>query len=410
MTEGPLIGLRVLELGQIIAGTYGGMLLADLGADVIKVEPPGGDLGRNPDQATVEGYSAIHLTMNRGKRSIAIDLKRDAGRTAFYDLVRKSDVVVDNFRPDVLARLHIDYATLSQLNPRIICCSVSGFGTKGPDRNLRSFDLIQQAMSGHMSLTGAPGGPPARDGIPLADLSGAIFSVPAILAAVIQRQSTGRGQRIELSMMETMTFLLTYDATVYLNTGYVPHAWGSAHAYAVPWQGFATADGWIVVATREERLWGKFCRAIQHAELVDDPRYARNVDRVVNRESLVSMLEKVLLGRTTSEWLAIFRREEVPAGPVNTLAEALSHPTLGLNDGIVEVQLPNRGTARMLANPIRLGETAFRAYGPAPNLGQHTRAILRDLAEYDESKVAGLLADSVVFEHIGREHPDASFS
>jgi len=410
MTGGPLTGLLVLELGQIIAGTYGGMLLADLGADVIKVEPPGGDLGRNPDQATVGRHSAIHLTMNRGKRSVAIDLKRDQGRTVFYDLVRHADVVVDNFRPGVVERLRIDYPTLSEINPRIICCSVSGFGTKGPDRDLRSFDLIQQAMSGHMSITGEPSGPPAREGIPLADLSGALFSVPAILAAVIERDRSGRGQRIELSMMETMTFLLTYDATVFLNTGYVPRAWGSAHAYAVPWQAFKTADGWIVVATREERLWRRFTAAVGCPELADDSLYATNVARVANRELLIPLLERVLIQRTTSEWLEIFRHEEVPAGPVNTVAEALDHPTLVLNHGIVEVPLPDMGTAQMLANPIRFGDTVVDGYGPAPNLGEHTRAVLRDLAGYDESAVVRLLAESVVFDHLPEEEVDASLS
>lgn len=400
----PLSGIRVLELGQIIAGTYGGMILADLGAEVIKVEAPRGDLGRNPDQATVGGVSAIHLTMNRGKKSIAIDLKKEAGIAAFHDMVRNSDIVIDNFRPGVVERMRVDYDTLSRINPRIICCSVSGFGQRGPDRDSRSFDLIHQGMTGHMSITGAPGGPPAREGVPLADLGGAVFSVPAVLAAVIQRERTGRGQFVELSMFETMTFLLSYDATMYLNTGAVPHAWGSAHAYAVPWQGFQTADGWVVVATREESLWSRFCRVIELPELAGDPRFALNRDRVANRDQLVPILEERIRERTTDDWLQRFRDGEVPAGPVNTVAEALDHPTLAANGGIVDVPVEPLGSVRMLANPIRFANDPAPAYTGAPQLGeQRVDPIVG---------VPGHVAQNgaVVFEHGGAGSPHASVS
>jgi crotonobetainyl-CoA:carnitine CoA-transferase CaiB-like acyl-CoA transferase len=406
----PLSGIRVLELGQIIAGTYGGMILADLGAEVIKVEPPRGDLGRNPDQATVGGVSAIHLTMNRGKKSIAIDLKKPAGLAAFHDLVRNSDVVIDNFRPGVVERIQVDYATLSRINPRIICCSVSGFGQRGPDRDSRSFDLIHQGMTGHMSVTGEPGGPPAREGVPLADLGGAIFSVPAVLAAVIDRERTGRGQFVELSMFQTMTFLLSYDATMYLNTGAVPHAWGSAHAYAVPWQAFQTADGWVVVATREESLWRRFCAVIELPELADDPRFALNRDRVANREQLVPILEMRIREGTSDDWLRRFHEGEVPAGPVNTVAEALDHPTLAATGGIVDVPVEPLGSIRMLANPIRFANDPDPAYTGAPLLGEHSRSVLRDVAGYPDARVDALLAGDVVFEHAGGGSPHASVS
>ncbi|MFI5313091.1 MAG: CaiB/BaiF CoA transferase family protein [Candidatus Dormibacteria bacterium] len=395
----PLSGIRVLELGQIIAGTYGGMILADLGAEVIKVEPPRGDLGRNPDQATVGGISAIHLTMNRGKKSIAIDLKKPAGIAAFHDLVRNSDVVIDNFRPGVVERMQADYATLSAINPRIICCSVTGFGRSGPDRDVRSFDLIHQGMTGHMSITGSPGGPPAREGVPLADLGGAVFSVPAVLAAVIERERTGHGQLVELSMFQTMAFLLSYDATMYLNTGAVPHAWGSAHAYAVPWQAFETADGWLVVATREESLWRRFCATIDLPALVDDPRFASNRERVANREVLVPILEEKLRECGTEEWLDRFRAGQVPAGPVNSVAGALDHPTLATNNGIVDVPMDPLGSVRMVANPIRFADHPDPAYVGAPHLGEHTQKILREVAGYTEERVAELLTDAVVFDN-----------
>ncbi len=255
-----------------------------------------------------------------------IDLKHERGLEVFYDLVRRSDVVVDNFRPGVLERMRADYATLAKVNPRIVCCSITGFGGKGPNRDLPSFDVIHQAMSGHMSITGEPGGKPVRVGVPLADLGVALFAVQGILATLLEREKTGLGQRVELSMFESMTFLLGYDATIYLNTGRVRHAWGTTHAHHVPWQVFETSDGWLVVATREEVFWQSFCEAIDRPDLADDPRFARNRDRVANRDELVEILQACLRVRPTADWLAAFRAKQVPSAPVNNFAQALAEP------------------------------------------------------------------------------------
>jgi crotonobetainyl-CoA:carnitine CoA-transferase CaiB-like acyl-CoA transferase len=388
--------IRILELGQVIAGTYGDMILADLGADVIKVESPKGDLGRNPHIAYLKGESAIYITMNRGKKSVVVDLKQEQGLEVFYDLVRQSDVVVDNFRPGVVERMRVDYQTLASINPRVVCCSITGFGSKGPNRDTPSFDLIHQAMSGHLSITGEPGGKPVRVGVPLADLGAAMFAVQGILAALVARERTGRGQRIELSMFEAMTFLLTYDATMYLNTGVVPRGWGTGHAYHVPWQAFETSDGWLVVATREEVFWHKFCATIGRPELAEDARYAKNLDRLEHRQELVPLLEARLRERTTADWLAAFREAQVPAAPVNDLAQALADPTLAENNGLVDVQYPPLGSVRMLANPIRLSDTSAETYGPPPLLGEHTRQVLADVAGYSADRIEALERKRVV--------------
>ena len=283
----PLEGVRILELGQIIAGTYGCQVLSDLGAEVIKIETPDGDLGRIPSVAPYRGTSGLFLTFNRNKQSVVINLKSEAGRQLFYDLVKISDVVLDNFRPGVLERLQIDYATLSKINPRIIQCSVTGFGGAGAYKDLPALDLNIQAISGHMAVTGEPGRPPVRVGIPLADISGGIYSSKGILAALFDRERTGKGRRIEISMFDTMLHLMTYMGTMWLTNGEVPKPPGSAHDYSVPWQAFATTDGYIVVATRQEIFWRKLCSVLDHPDLAGDARFADNPSRVKNRQVLV---------------------------------------------------------------------------------------------------------------------------
>src|SRR5918993_280442 len=279
----PLRGVRILELGQIIAGTYGGQVLSDLGADVIKIESPEGDLGRNPSVAPYRGLSGLFLTFNRNKKSVVIDLKNPAGLNVFYDLVRVCDVVVDNFRAGVLDRLKIGYATLRQINPRLIQCSVTGFGSTGEYKDYPALDIIVQAMSGHMAITGEPERPPVRVGIPLADLSGGIFACKGILAALFDRERSGRGRQVELSMYDSMLNLLSYMGTMWLTNGELPTPPGSSHDYTVPWQAFQTSDGYVVVATRQEVFWRRLCEAMEAPELADDPRFATNALRCENR-------------------------------------------------------------------------------------------------------------------------------
>jgi len=386
----PLEGVRILELGQVIAGTYGSQVLSDLGAEVIKVETPEGDLGRNPSVAPYRGLSGLFLTLNRNKQSIVINLKTEAGRNIFYDLVKISDVVVDNFRPGVLERLQIDYPTLSRINPRIIHCSVTGFGTEGAYKNYPAFDIIIQAISGHMAITGEPGRPPARVGIPLADLSGGIFSCKGILAALFDRERTGKGRRVELSMFDSMLALLGYMGTMWLTNGELPQPPGSAHDYTVPWQAFEAKEGYVVVATRQEVFWGKLCGVLEDPGLADDPRFATNALRVKNRAVLVPLLERIFRTRTVADWLERLRAAEVPAAPVNNLDGAFAEPPVAEREMIVEYDHPDVGKVRLPGNPIKMSGVTGTISRPALRLGEYTDAVLSRLLSLTADQIASL--------------------
>ncbi len=386
----PLEGVRILELGQIIAGTYGSQVLSDLGAEVIKVEAPEGDLGRNPSVAPYRGVSGLFLTYNRNKKSIVINLKTEAGREIFYKLVKVSDVVIDNFRPGVLERLKIDYPTLSRINPRIIQCSVTGFGTAGAYKDYPALDIIIQAISGHMAITGEPGRPPVRVGIPLADLSGGIFSCKGILAALFDRERTGQGRRVELSMFDSMLNLLSYMGTMWLTNGELPQPPGSAHDYTVPWQAFKTQDGYVVVATRQEVFWHKLCDVLEEPSLTADPRFVTNTLRVENRAVLVPQLECIFLKRTVSDWLERLRAAEVPAAPVNNLDGAFAEPPVAEREMIVEYDHPEVGTVRLPGNPIKMSGVTETISNPAPLLGQHTGEILNQILAMTDEQIAAL--------------------
>jgi len=386
----PLEGVRVLELGQIIAGTYGNQVLSDLGAEVIKVETPEGDLGRIPSVAPYRGLSALFLTFNRNTKSVVINLKTEPGRELFYELVKISDVVVDNFRPGVLERLGVDYGTLSRINPRIIQCSVTGFGAAGAYKDYPALDLIIQAISGHMAITGEPGRPPVRVGIPLADMSGGIYSCKGILAALYARERTGRGQRVEVSMFDAMLNLLSYIATLWLTDGVLPKPPGSAHEYTVPWQAFETKDGHIVVATRQEGFWKKLCGVLAEPGLAEDPRFATNAGRIANREALVPRLEKIFRARTVADWLERLRAAEVPAAPVNNLDGAFAEPPVAEREMIVEYDHPDVGRVRLPGNPIKMSSIPATPSQPAPRLGEHTDAVLSELLSLSMDKIADL--------------------
>lgn len=392
----PLDGVRILELGQIIAGTYGSQLLSDLGAEVIKIEAPEGDLGRIPSVGPYKGLSALFLTFNRNKKSIVIDLKNEDGRAVFYELVKKSDVVIDNFRPGVLERLKVDYATLSRLNPRLIQCSVTGFGTEGEYKDYPALDLVIQAISGHMAITGEPGRPPARVGIPLADLSGGFFSSQGILAALYDRERTGKGRKIELSMFDAMLNLLSYIGTIWLTKGELPKPQGSAHEYSVPWQAFGTSDGYVVIATRQEVFWQKLCGALEAPALATDPRFATNPDRITNRAALVPELERIFRTRTTAEWLDRLRAAQVPVAPVNNLDEAFAEPPVAEREMIVEYEHPDVGTVRLPGNPIKMSGMGKTISNPAPRIGEHTDALLGALLELSDGQIAALRAKGAV--------------
>ncbi len=392
----PLEGVRILELGQIIAGTYGGLVLSDLGAEVIKIETPEGDLGRIPSVAPYNGESALFLTFNRNKRSIAIDLKSEDGRQVFYDLVKTSDVVIDNFRPGVLERLKIDYPALKAIKPDIIQCSVTGFGASGEYKDAPALDIIIQAIAGYMAITGEPGRPPVRTGVPLADLSGGIFSSQAILAALFDRERTGEGRYIELSMFDGIVSLLTYTGTMWLSKGELAEPPGSGHMYSVPWQAFECADGYLVIATRQEVFWTRLCDAIDAPELADDPRFAKNPDRVANRATLVPILEDIFAQRTVGEWMERFRAGDIPAAPVNNLDGVFAEPPIAEREMIVEYDHPRAGKVRLPGNPIKMSGMEGTISEPAPMHGEHTDEVLSELLGLDTPTIAALRASGAV--------------
>jgi len=386
----PLEGVRILELGQIIAGTYGGQVLSDLGAEVIKIETPEGDLGRIPSVAPYRGHSGLFLTFNRNKESVVINLKTEEGRKLLYDLVKVADVIIDNFRPGVLERLKIDYETLKAINPRIIQCSVTGFGESGEYRDFPAVDIIIQSIAGYMAITGEPGRPPVRTGIPIADLAGGIFSCKAILAALYSREKTGEGRRIELSMFDGLLNLLTYMGTMWLTNGELPQPPGSSHEYTVPWQAFRVKDGYVVIATRQDNFWRKLCAALNRPDLAADTRFTTNADRVAHRDILVPILEDILATRTVDEWMKDLRAHEVPAAPVNNMDRAFAEPPVAERDMIVEYDHPEAGRVRLPGNPIKMSGMEGTISKPAPLLGEHTDAVLDRLLGLSTGEIEAL--------------------
>lgn len=391
-----LSGVRVLDFSRFLAGPFGSMLLGDLGADVIKIEPPGrGDPMRQMPPHFLEGESAYFLSINRNKRSVTLNLKEPAGREVFYDLVRTADVVYDNYRPEVVERLGLDYETLREINPRIIVCSISGFGQTSPHRDRPAFDLVLQAMSGAMSITGEPGRTPVRMGIPMGDLAGGMYAVQAICAALYAREQTGEGCFIDLGLMDCLTSLLTYVAQYYLAGGPVPEPAGSHHQSVVPYGVFATADGYLVIAIFTEKFWHALCRALERPELADDPRFATNDRRLEHREELVEILDEIFRLRTTDEWLRRLEAEGVPSGPVHTVDKVLDDPQMAARNMLVQTDHPLIGELPLLGNPIKVAGMEEQ-YQPPPLLGQHTEEVLRTVLEYSDKRIAALRGEGIV--------------
>ena len=378
-----LAGLRVLELTQVMAGPFCGQVLGDMGADVIKVEPPEGD-------STREALgTAAFLAVNRNKRSIALDLKSARHQAVLHRLARDADVLLENYRPGVAARLGAGWETLSELNPRLIYASVSGFGQTGPYAQRPGYDLIAQGLSGVMSVTGEPGGEPVKCGIPISDLAAGLFCAVAILSAVIARERTGRGQRIDTSLFEGALALSIRETAELWATARVPEPMGSAHRLTAPYQALRTRDGHVTVAGNNQRLWRRLCTAIGGDELADDPRFATNDDRMANRPALVAELEARLRTRDTDDWVRILQDAGVPVGPINDYREVFEDPHTHAREMVVEMDHPVEGTVRGLGIPVKLSETPGRIRRAAPLLGEHTAEVLRELG-YADAEIADL--------------------
>jgi crotonobetainyl-CoA:carnitine CoA-transferase CaiB-like acyl-CoA transferase len=391
-------GVRVLDLSRMLAGPYGSMLLADLGAEVIKVEEPdGGDPMRVMGPPFLpEGESAYFLSINRNKKSIALDLAVPAGRAVFLDLVARTDVVWENFRPGVMDRLGLAYATLARVNPGLILCSISAYGQDGPYRDWPAFDLALQAMGGAMSLTGEEGGRPVRMGLPVGDLAGGMFGAFAVAGALFRRARTGQGAHVDLSLLDCQVSLLTYIAQYFWADGRVPGRMGSGHASVVPYQALATRDGHLIVAVFAEKFWGGFCSAVERPGWTDDPRFATNRQRLTHREALMPLVETVFRERTTEEWLARLHAAGVPAAPILAVDRVLADPQVRHRRMVVEVEHPRHGRLPTLGTPVKVDGTTELAVRAAPRLGEHTDAVLGEWLAYPAERLAALRREGVV--------------
>jgi len=392
---GMLTGVTVLELGQVIAGNFGGVILADLGAEVIKIEPHSGDTARNPTIAPLHDESAIHLFMNRGKKSVVLDLKDPRGKEMFFDLVEQADVVIDNFRPGVMARLGIDHESLKGRNPEIITSSVTGFGEYGPARDKAAFDLVVQAYSGHVDITGPADGEPARVGIPIADIAGGIYSCISVLAALVGRELHGNGQHADVAMLDTLVSLLSYDALDHLNSGRKLTRLGTAHAHMVPWQAFRTGDGYVVVAARDEKFWQNLCDAMGRPDLKEDPRSSDNSRRVANRDFVVETLSAEFRTKSNAEWLAVLDEYDIPNAPVNDMEQVFTDPQVLARGMIGTYKHPTLGDIRYPPSPIKWSDWE-PPNESAPMLGQHTVEVLTARLGLDEPEVRRLAGEGVV--------------
>ena len=396
MSGQPLEGVVVLELGQVIAGTYGGTILADLGAEVIKVEPLRGDAARNPGIANMRGESAIHLFMNRGKKSVALDLKSPEGLEVFERLVKKADAVIDNFRPGVMRRLKIHHERLVELNPDIVTCSITGFGQYGPAKDRPAFDLVIQAISGHLHITGEPDGPPSRVGIPLGDMAGGLFACISVLAGLVGRQKfTESGQTVDIGMLDSLVSMLGYDALFHLNTGEPVDRHGTAHAHMVPWQAYAVKDGYIVIAAREEKFWVSLCQAVDRPDLLENPKTRDNQSRVANREFVTQELETAFLTKTRDEWTQILSDHDIPSAPVNDLPSVFADPQVIARGLVRTYEHPTLGSIRYVASPMQSAQWQF-PNRHAPVLGEHTVEILTERLGYSSKEVDELVENEIV--------------
>jgi len=393
---GPLAGMRVLELAQIMAGPTCGAMLADLGADVIKVEKiAGGDDARGYREPRVNGISAPFLIVNRGKRGIALDLKRPEGRDILLRMVRTADVLIENFRRDTMDRLGLSYDVLAAENPALIYCAITGFGREGPLADSGGFDLVAQGFAGLMSITGEAGRPPVKTGNPVSDINAGILATVGILAAYAHRLQTGRGQIVDTSLMEAALQQTYWHAASYFATGESPGPLGSAHILTAPYQAFRTSDGWINIGGANPSNWERIADVLGHPEWRVDARFATNTARMQNLPALVTAMNDVLARKTRAEWLALLDAAGVPAGPVHTLGEALTHPQTLARGMVVDLVHPKAGPTKALGCPIHFSATPTRVDRPAPLLGEHTRELLRECG-YTDAEIDLLVADGIV--------------
>jgi crotonobetainyl-CoA:carnitine CoA-transferase CaiB-like acyl-CoA transferase len=395
-SEGSLDGITVLDFSRAMSGPFCTMILGDLGADVIKVESEKGDETRAWRPPEVQGISSYFISVNRNKRSLALDLRKEESREIVTRLIMESDVIVENFRPGVAERLAIDYESAREINDKIVYCSISGYGRTGPYSARPGFDLTILASSGLMSITGEPGRAPVKFGVPITDITSGLFASSAILSALFHRERTGKGQYIDMSMLDCNLLTLTHQAAAYFATGKNPERLGSAHSSIAPYQVFRTADSYIAVAVGSEKLWTAFCSAIGSPGLAQDPMLKSNSDRVRNRDYMLGRIEAVFSSRATAELLSALESAGVPAARINSVGEALNNEHVAERGMVTEMTHPAYGKVKTVGSPFNMSRTPGVVRSPPPLLGEHGRVILSGVG-YSDAEIERLLANGVVF-------------
>ncbi|MBS7651868.1 MAG: CaiB/BaiF CoA-transferase family protein [Candidatus Bathyarchaeia archaeon] len=397
VVEVPLKGIRVLDLSRVLTGPFCSMILADLGAEVLKVEMPGEGDDTRTYPPFIGGMSSYFMSVNRGKKSITLDLKKAEAREALYRLAERCDIFLENFRPGVTARLGIDYETIRKVNPRIIYCSISSFGQTGPYASWPGYDIIIQGMGGLMGITGEPGRPPVRVGIAITDIGAGMWAAIAILAALRVRDKAGIGQYIDISLLDGVVSWMTYAAGIYFATGRPPERMGSAHPSMVPYQAFEAGDGkYLLIAAGNDRLWATLCQGMGLEGLIDDPRFSTMDRRVENRGELIPILEKEFRKRPRDSWLERLRELGFPCGPVYTLDEVFNDPHVLSRGMLIEMDHPEAGKIKQIGPPIKLSETPCIVGSPPPRLGEHTEGVLKEVAGYTDEEIERLRRASAI--------------
>ena len=396
----PLEGIKVLDLTHMLAGPYAGMVLADLGAEVVKVEPLGtgemtrGLLSDDPNNS-FKGFGAYFLTLNRNKKSVSLDLKDAQGLHVFYDLVKSTDVVLNNFSAGVVKKLKIDYDHLSKINSKIITCSITGFGETGKHSSRPAYDQIVQAYSGGMSITGTDASTPTRAGIPIGDLGSGLFSVIGMLSALLSREKTGKGQHLDLSLLDVQISLLTYMATMQTLSGVNPEPIGNAHFVHVPYNSFTTKDGFVVIAVITDAFWQGLLNIVDVDNLRKE-EFKSSTGRLQNQKFIESELNKKLSTETSEHWINALNSAKVPCAPINSFSQALSDEQVIHRNMVVEVEHPDGGIVKMPGNPIKLSYTDEDSFSPPPHLGQHTKETLIEWCNYSELEIEELIKKKVI--------------
>jgi len=395
-TPSALADLVVLDLSHALAGPFASTMLGDYGAEIIKIEPLEGEIARAWGPPFYGDESAYFVNLNRNKKSVALDLKQSDGRAIFFRLLEQADVVLENLRVGTVARLGIGYEQVRERQPRIIYCSISGFGQGGPYSNRAAFDLVVQAESGMISVTGEPGGRGVRASVSIADITAGMYAAFGILTAVHARQSTGRGQFIDVSMLEGQLGILSGMIGAYVADGIVPGPLGTAYGALLPYQTFSTKTRDIAIGVGSDKLWRTFCPLLGLEALTDDPRYVTNAARNANRSTLVLALQDAFLTKTYEEWEAILLPAGIPMGAVNTLDTVLEHPQVASRKAVIESTHPSAGAVRMTAPPVQMSETPGTVRSPAPLLGEHTEQVLRERLALDDTEIARLRAERII--------------